>query len=110
MSTTDSGRNAESRVADYLKKQGWKILSKNWRNRWCEIDIVAKHDNKVYFVEVKYRAQNEWGDGFEAITTTKLKRLARAADAWVMLNNWSGEYQLVAVKVTDDEIDLRYID
>lgn len=110
MSTTDSGRNAESRAADYLKKHGWKILSKNWRNRWCEIDIVAKYNNCVYFVEVKYRSRNEWGDGFEAITPTKLKRLARAADAWVMLNNWSGEYQLAAVKVTDNEIELRYID
>mgnify|MGYP002399751237 CR=1 FL=1 len=110
MNTTDSGRNAESRVADYLKKQAWKILSQNWRNRWCEIDIVAKHENRVYFVEVKYRSQNEWGDGFEAITPLKLNRMSRAADAWVQVNSWDGEYQLVVVKVTDDEIELRYVD
>jgi putative endonuclease len=110
MSKTDSGRNAESRVADYLKKQGWKILSQNWRNRWCEIDIVAKHDNCVYFVEVKYRAQNEWGDGFDAITPIKLNKMVRAAGAWVQANKWEGEYQLAVVKVTDNDIELRYID
>lgn len=110
MNTTDSGRNAESRVANYLKKQGWKILSQNWRNRWCEIDIVAKYENRVYFVEVKYRSQNEWGDGFEAITPTKFNRMSRAADVWVQVNSWDGECQLVVVKMTDDEIELRYID
>lgn len=110
MSTTDSGRSAESRVADYLKKLGWRILSQNWRNRWCEIDIVARHENRVYFVEVKYRAKDDWGSGFDAITPTKLKKMSRAAEAWALANNWGGEYQLAAAKVTDDEIELRYID
>jgi putative endonuclease len=110
MSTTDSGRNAESKVADYLKKQGWKILSQNWRNRWCEIDIVARHKNAVYFVEVKFRAKNDWGGGFDAITSAKLARMARAADAWVMVNNWDGEYQLVAAEVAENSIELRLID
>lgn len=102
---------AESRVADYLKNQEkWKILSQNWRNRWCEIDIVAQHKNTVYFVEVKYRAKSEWGDGFDAITPAKLRRMARAAEAWVLTNNWGGDYQLAAVRASDDSIELRYID
>lgn len=111
MSTTDSGRKAESRVTDYLKKtEKWKILAQNWRNRWCEIDIVARHKNTVYFVEVKYRASSEWGDGFEAITQTKLSRMARAAEAWVLINKWEGEYQLAAVCASNESIELRYID
>lgn len=111
MSTTDSGRKAEVRVADYLKKtEKWKILEQNWRNRWCEIDIVAQHKNTVYFVEVKYRASSEWGDGFEAITPTKLTRMARAAEAWVLINHWEGEYQLVVVRASEESIELRYID
>ncbi len=111
MSTTGSGRQAESRVADYLKKQEkWKILDQNWRNRWCEIDIVARHKNTVYFVEVKYRSSSEWGDGFDAITPTKLARMARAAEAWVLINKWEGNYQLAAVRASNDSIELRYID
>lgn len=111
MSTTESGRQAESRVADYLiKQEKWKILTKNWRNRWCEIDIVARHKNTVYFVEVKYRGSSKWGDGFEAITSTKLSRMARAAEAWVLINHWEGDYQLAAVRASDYTIELRYID
>jgi len=111
VSTTGSGREAESRVADYLKKiEKWKILDLNWRNRWCEIDIVARHKNTIYFVEVKYRATSEWGDGFEAITPTKLNRMARAAEAWVLINHWEGDYQLAAVCASEDSIELRYID
>ena len=111
MSTTDSGRNAESRVAGYLKKQEkWKILVQNWRNRWCEIDIIARDKNTIYFVEVKYRASSEWGDGFEAITKAKLARMARAAEAWVLINHWDGEYQLAAVHATDSTIELICID
>lgn len=111
MGTIGSGRQAESRVADYLRKrEKWKILSQNWRNRWCEIDIVARHKNIIYFVEVKYRASSEWGDGFDAITPAKLSRMARAAEAWVLFNHWEGDYQLAAARASDDSIELRYID
>lgn len=111
MSTTDSGRQAESRAANYLiKQEKWKILEQNWRNRWCEIDIIAQNRNTIYFVEVKYRTTNQWGDGFDAITKSKLERMARAAEAWVLINNWVGDYQLAAVMVTNDMIELRYID
>ncbi len=105
--TTSIGRGAEDRVAQYLKKKGWKVLDQNWRNRWCEIDVIASEGNRVIFVEVKYRARQYQGDGFEAVTGKKLERMARAAEAWVQSNHWEGEYELVVASVTADTIEIR---
>ena len=52
------GAKAEKHVADYLVRNGFKIVASNWKTKWCEIDIVAKKDECVYFVEVKYRGSD----------------------------------------------------
>lgn len=109
MNTTESGRSAEARVVKYLKKNGWKVLDQNWRNRWCEIDVIARDRTRVYFVEVKFRTREEWGDGFDAITSQKVARMSRAAEAWVQQNDWDGEYELLAARVTGEEVEFREI-
>ena len=75
MNTTSIGKEAESRTAEYLKKLGFMIIAINWRSRSCEIDIVANKNNKIYFIEVKYRHSDKSGDGFDAINATKLKQM-----------------------------------
>jgi uncharacterized protein (TIGR00252 family) len=100
MSTTETGRTAEDLVADELKKHGFKILSQNWRTRWCEIDIVARRKSTVYLVEVKYRKSESWGDGLDAITPRKLKQMEFAAELWVGDNNWTGDIELMAASVS----------
>ena len=47
---------------------GHEIIERNWRTRYCEIDIVSKKDNALYFTEVKYRKNDNFGDGLAAIT------------------------------------------
>jgi uncharacterized protein (TIGR00252 family) len=100
MSTTSIGRQAEKAAAKYLKKLGYKMLAFNWRTRWCEIDIVAAKDKAVFFVEVKYRAHGDWGDGLEVITDKKLQQMQFAADLWVQQNNWPGDYRLAVISAT----------
>jgi uncharacterized protein (TIGR00252 family) len=94
------GREAETAAAEYLKKQGFKILAQNWRTRWCEIDIVAQKHKRVYFVEVKYRQTNKQGSGLDYITTRKLKQMQFAAEFWVQDNEWTGDYTLAAIEVS----------
>lgn len=96
MSTTDIGRRAEQCVAECLKQDGYDIVSSNWRTRWCEIDIVAIKQNVVYFVEVKHRKSNVWGDGLAAITTKKTQQMSFAASLWVQQHKWDGDCQLLA--------------
>ncbi len=99
MTTTDTGHQAEAAVADYLRQRGYKMLEQNWRTRWCEIDIVAQKDRRVYFVEVKYRRNANQGSGLDYITSQKLRQMRFAAEAWVADHEWQGDYQLAAAEV-----------
>lgn len=99
MSTTGLGRAAEAAAADYLSAKGYEILDTNWRRRVCEIDIIAKRRDVIYFIEVKYRTRAGQGSGLDYVTPKKLKQMSFAADIWVAENNWPGDYRLLAVEV-----------
>lgn len=106
MKTTFIGKRAESRVADFLKNKGFKILAQNWRTKVCEIDVIAQKDKVAYFVEVKYRSSEKQGDGLEYITPKKLKQLHFAAQIWAQQNNWDGDYRILAAAVNDAKIQI----
>lgn len=102
MSTTSDGRRAETVAAEYLESSGYKILARNWRTRWCEIDIVAEKAGVVSFVEVKYRQSARQGSGMEYITAAKLRQMGFAAQFWVAEHRYDGEHQLAAIEVTGE--------
>jgi uncharacterized protein (TIGR00252 family) len=110
MKTTFIGKDAESRIADFLKANKFKILAQNWRTRVCEIDIVARKDKIVYFVEVKYRSSEKQGSGLEYITPKKLQQVHFAAEIWNQQNDWEGDYRILGAEVTDDKIKIVEID
>lgn len=102
------GSEAEEFAADYLKKIGFEIIDRNWRNRFCEIDIVARRGNSVHFVEVKYRATPIAGSSVEYITANKLKQMQFAALHWISENSWEGDYQLDVIAI-DGSISLKHL-
>lgn len=83
----------------YLEMRGFKILEQNWRRPRCEIDIIAEKDGVRQFVEVKYRINDLQGGGLEAITTSKLKQMRRAAETYVEEHKYGGEYILSAIEI-----------
>ena len=99
MSTVEVGRAAEQLAADYLEAAGYQIINRNWRNRWCEIDIVARRGPQVHIVEVKYRANTAYGYAAEYISRDKSARLIRAASAWCQANRHTGPYQIDVITV-----------
>jgi ribonuclease HII len=107
MNTTNIGKEAEKRVAKLLISQKHKILQMNWRTKWCEIDVITRDKNCVYFTEVKFRSSDTWGQGIDYITTKKLKQMKFAAEFWIEENNWQGDAILQAASVNNDyEIDI----
>lgn len=99
MNSTEIGRRAEAAARVYLEMRGYQILEQNWRRPRAEIDIVARKADVMYFVEVKYRFNDDQGGGLEAITPTKLQRMRRAAWLWVEENEYPGEYVLSALEL-----------
>ena len=75
-----AGRSGEDAAAHYLEDHGHKIIARNWRTKWCEIDIVSQIDNAFYFTEVKYRRD---GSGLDAITPKKLQQMRFAAELFL---------------------------
>jgi len=100
MTTRQVGDRGEEAAAVYLEARGYRIRERNWKTRWCEIDIVAEKDQVVHFVEVKYRSHDRQGDGLEYITDKKLQQMAFAAELWVAKHRYVGDYALDAIAVT----------
>jgi len=99
MKTSSVGQLAEAAVADYLLQRGYETVARNWKTPACEIDLVAKKDDVIYFVEVKYRSSETQGGGFDYIGPQKLKQMNFAARVWAQNNRYGGDYQLLAAEV-----------
>jgi putative endonuclease len=106
MQTTFIGQRAEQVAAEYLEREGYRVLARNWRRRECEIDIVAVKGRTVHLVEVKYRQTEVAGSGLEYITAQKLRQMAYAAKRWVAENRWNGVYVLSAVEVSGETFEV----
>lgn len=99
-----AGHSAEIRAAEYLKTCSFKVHELNWKTKYCEIDIVAEKNNAIYFVEVKYRKNQNQGYGLDYITPKKLNQMRFAAEMWVSNNKWNNEYQLAALSIDGEDI------
>ena len=100
MSTIQTGSHGEDLACEYLKKQGYKILTRNYRIRGGEIDIVARDGDYLVFVEVKSRLSHEYGPPAEAITPWKIKALKKTALFYVVKNHWgSRPYRIDVVTI-----------
>lgn len=74
------GDFGEAMAAYYLRKyHGYKILARQWEAEHGEIDILARHQSTLVFVEVKTRAGEEFGRAATAVNTKKRRNLSRAA-------------------------------
>src|SRR3990167_6959320 len=77
MINKNTGRLGENMAAEYLRTNGYHILRRNYHVRGGEIDIIAKQNQTLVFIEVKTRRQNAGGYPEEAGTPKKLKRTVK---------------------------------
>ena len=73
------GAKGEKIAAEYLKRQGYKILKRNFRNPFGEVDIIAQKDDVIAFVEVKTRFSDGFGAPSEAVDFKRRERYVNAA-------------------------------
>ncbi len=83
MTTRQIGDKGEQAAADWLTARGHEIVARNWRTRYCEIDIVSVKGEVLYFTEVKYRKNDDFGDGLAAITAKKQRQMRFAAELFL---------------------------
>ena len=86
-----------------LLQRGYAILERRYRTRYGEIDIIARDGDVTVFVEVKTRTGNDFGDGAEAVTPWKQRRIAKMAVDFLArhrLNDRPCRFDVVAVDVS----------
>ncbi|MCZ6643808.1 MAG: YraN family protein [Gammaproteobacteria bacterium] len=83
MNTSEVGAWAEHEAQGYLEARGLKLVRRNYRCKFGEIDLVMMDGDIVAFVEVRYRANTKFGAGFETVSYTKQRRLITAAGSFL---------------------------
>ncbi|MDJ0803052.1 MAG: YraN family protein [Desulfobacterales bacterium] len=73
------GQKAEDLAARHLKRRGYKILTRNYRTRAGEIDIIAREGKSLVFIEVKGRQSTRYGSAKAAVTPRKQRQVAKVA-------------------------------
>jgi putative endonuclease len=82
------GLEGETRACRALEARGYRVLARRYRTRAGELDIVARHDGVIVFVEVKTRRGGAFGDPAAAVTVQKQRRLAAMAGDFLARHRW----------------------
>ena len=79
------GTLGEQLAVEHLQSAGLRVLARNWRCRYGELDVIAADDAAriLVFVEVKTRTSDQFGGVAQAVTPEKLRRLRRLAGLWL---------------------------
>lgn len=86
------GVAAENQAEDYLKAQGYEILRSRYKTKYGEIDLIARANDLICFVEVKVRAKKV--DALEAVTPRTRKRIQNAALFFISENPELNDYAM----------------
>lgn len=104
-SKDELGRRGEDLAVEYLQRRGFVVLSRNWRCRDGELDVVATDRDRLVVCEVKTRSGTAFGEPAEAVTHRKAARIRRATQAWLSRYHvgWCEiRFDVVAVLVPPD--------
>lgn len=103
LTTRAIGNASETAAAEELARRGHAIIARNWKTKYCEIDIVSRKDDTIYFTEVKHRKNARSGDGLAAITPKKLVQMKYAAKFYAHTQKFKNiDLRLVAVATAGD--------
>lgn len=95
-SKTDTGPRAERLAARWLGKRGMRLVARNVRYRYGEIDLVMNDGDTLVFVEVRYRASENFGGAVASVTANKRARIERAIRGYIAANPSAGRRPLRA--------------
>ncbi len=98
------GKYCEDEAVRFLKKRGYKILERNYRSRFGEIDVIAKDGNSLVFVEIKSRASPLFGPPQLRVTKKKRENIIKTALSYLKINSMiDAECRIDVVSVSLDK-------
>ncbi len=107
------GNQAEELAAAYLARKGYRMILRNFRTEYGEIDIICEKDNQLVFVEVRSRSTDRFGFPEESITARKMERIRRSALVYLAQEPGKGfrpiRFDVIAVRMHADKPEIRHI-
>jgi putative endonuclease len=95
----NTGKKGEELAAEFLIRNGYEILRRNFTFRRCEIDIIARKGDWLLFVEVKTRTSIEFGHPEEFVEAAQAARIVQAAEEFIFTSNWRGHIRFDIISV-----------
>ncbi len=110
---TTTGAQGEEIAGRYLLSRKYKILHRNYRCRYGEIDIIARQKNVLVFVEVKTRRNYAFGSPLEAVSLKKQRAISAVAQEYLQharLNGSAARFDVIAVHLKSDCPEIEHIE
>lgn len=102
------GDLGEKLACNYLIEKGYNIINKNYRNKLGEIDIIAKKENIIAFIEVKARSNTNYGYPYEAVNNKKQRKIIDVANSYMKyynLRNYKFRFDIIEVYFKSRQIN-----
>ncbi len=111
MAGSTRGADAEHRAEQFLRRQGLRLVQRNFRCKAGEIDLIMAHGDTLVFVEVRLRNNRHFASALESITTAKQQRIIRAARYYLLQQQLTDKVpcRFDVVALTDVDIDAEWI-
>ncbi len=97
------GKLGEQLAVDYLSRNGFTILERNFIYDKAELDIIAQKEKRVIVVEVKTRNSAFFGDPQDFVTKAKIKLMVKAANEYVLTNNIDLEVRFDIISIIKNQ-------
>lgn len=112
-STIESGNIAETLACAYLQQQGLTLLTRNFRSRYGEIDLIMREGNTLVFIEVRARKQHNLVDSLQSVNASKQKKLIKTALYYLQKNSklmdYPARFDVIAITNRHAESDINWI-
>lgn len=93
------GKDGEDRAVSFLRSKGYRILARNFRTKFGEIDIICRDKNCLVFVEVKTRSSPDFGYPEESVDRRKISRLEKCCHCYLARNKLQNNYRLEVLSI-----------
>lgn len=107
----NKGDWGEELAIEFLRERGYTILEANWRFMKLEIDIIAKIDDILVFIEVKTRLNDEHGDPEDGVTMKKQRFIIKAANYYIREKdiNLESRFDIVTVSKENNKVIVKHL-
>ncbi|PHS71830.1 MAG: YraN family protein [Cycloclasticus sp.] len=109
--TSTIGQQAEDLALSFLKKQGLKLVTRNYSSRFGEIDLIMQDKEHVVFVEVRFRSSSDFGGAISSVDSRKQSKLIKCALQYISTEQTTlgFRFDVVAISPTTTQHEIQWI-